>query len=80
MSVFTAQAEQAEAVSAAAAEMIERRGLPSLHSLTPADEALRVMSVSNLFDPSEVLLLCRAVVMLLNRRRPTRTVPANHGE
>ena len=47
------QAEQAEALAAAAAEMMEQRGLPSLHSLTPADENLRVITVSNLFEPSE---------------------------
>jgi len=40
-------------LAAAAAEMMEQRGLPSLHSLTPADENLRVITVSNLFEPSE---------------------------
>ena len=52
------QAEQAEALAAAAAEMMEQRGLPSLHSLTPADENLRVLTVSNLFEPSEARCCC----------------------
>ena len=51
------QAEQAEALAAAAAEMMEQRGLPSLHSLTPADDNLRVLTVSNLFEPSEARAL-----------------------